>query len=852
MKTFVTIIFLSITNSLFAQYNNPYRVTFDGKNHFITNKGNGTVSRLDSAFKHTSIISGLYSPNDIFFGSFVGNSALIVIDSNTIKLFDPSTYNSFINIPITNAVEAHDGVNNPLNSNEFFISDRAGDKIIKGTIGPAPLYLISFSTLTADVQNPAGMIFNKKGKLVVVSDTTNSQVYEIDVSSGNVDTVLSSSFDNFNDVAQDNEGNYYFTCWGNNNLYRYDSLYKSPTVISTFNNPSGLYSNLNSDYLVLACYNCQKVEFLYYHLFSPLSDITTCPNDSFYVDFTPTYKGIGTYNSNNTFLVELSDSNGNFSAPTVIGSVKDSIRPSTIQSIIKSGSYANSGYKYRIRSTSPEHKSYFEKSITILPQPNSNIHDGDTAYACLGVNRSFSIEHKSSQVYSWLPDTGITEVSPGEYSFTLVSNEAEYPYAFYVRDTVTGCTSSDDLIIKVKSSAELSNFKDSIAMCLGDTIAIGGDKLPYIYNWDNTQVLNSNSLPNPLFFGKNSTLVTLNYSDSSKTCFGEDSVYIEVVELNIRNTISDSIKICNGSSVKLGIDSGNYQYSWTGGNGLSDYSVSNPTFNGTTSNTFYVFLSDSTFVCSDIDTVYVEVIPLPVATNWLDSINLCFKDTIKIGTSSSNHYIYRWDTSSLISNDSISDPLFYGNKEGKTFLNLSITDTITSCLSTIKATINVYPKMPKPEIIEGLGFLYLATDYGGTYKWSYYDYNLQKDTFIITDTNALDRTSFHFTNQIFVIVTDSNGCEHYSDPYNLIIEGVEEHEVSILIRPNPSNGRILIQSDATMTNLRLININGMLVEDYQVRSKLSVDYTFKDIPAGLYFLEIDTELGTIRKRIILN
>ena len=208
MKNVVLFFLLVLGISANAQYSNPYRMTFDGSNYFVTNKGNGTVSKLNSTFAHSTVITGLTSPNDIFFGSVAGNSALAVIDTNILKLYSPTAYTGLLNIPITGAVEAHDGVFNPSNTNEFFISDRAGNKIIKGSIGSAPFYPITFSTLASNISKPAGMIFNSQGKLLVVTDTVNAEVWEINTTTGAKSLKLSTSKDNFNDIAQDGQGNY--------------------------------------------------------------------------------------------------------------------------------------------------------------------------------------------------------------------------------------------------------------------------------------------------------------------------------------------------------------------------------------------------------------------------------------------------------------------------------------------------------------------------------------------------------------------------------------------------------------------------------------------------------------------
>ena len=146
MRILYLLILCFISTLSFSQWNNPYRITYDGSSYFVSNKGNGNIVKIDSNFSTSTVITGLTSPNDIFFGTFAGNNTIAVIDTNQVKLYNAGTFASFINIAITGAVEAHDGVINPNNANEIFISDRAGNQIIKASVGPPPFYPITFST----------------------------------------------------------------------------------------------------------------------------------------------------------------------------------------------------------------------------------------------------------------------------------------------------------------------------------------------------------------------------------------------------------------------------------------------------------------------------------------------------------------------------------------------------------------------------------------------------------------------------------------------------------------------------------------------------------------------------------
>ena len=549
-QLFAILLLLTSFLASFAQYSDPYRLAYDGNNYYVTNKGNGTVSKLDSAFSHSTIITGLYSPNDIFFGAIAGNSVIMILDSNVIKIYDSTTYSSLLTIPIPGALEAHDGLFNPNNTNEFFISDRGDNKIIKGIIGPPPFYSISFSTLTSNISKPAGMIINAQGKLVVVSDTANAKVYEINLNTGSKTTVLSTSLDNFNDVAQDNEDNYYVTCWGNSNLYRYTRTWTIPYVVSTFNHPSGLYANLEDDILGITCTNCQKVEFKFFHLFSPLADITTCQEDSFYVDFTPTYKGIGTYTSGNTFTVQMSDSNGSFANPTDLGSVSTSTPPNSIHAAVSSGQYADSGYLVRLASSSPQVYSYFTKKIEVLSTPNTTLIGGNLLTGCVGTDILLRLPYNADYTYYFSTTADIRTIDSTTYA-TKSSSDTSFIITMLVTDTRSGCMSIDIIDVNILDNLSLDGLADTATMCEGDTITIASGNSPFRYSWSGSPDMSGINTAAPRFYGKTSTQINVLVADSGNVCSGVDSIHINVNPKPLLIFTTAELPFCKGDTIRF-------------------------------------------------------------------------------------------------------------------------------------------------------------------------------------------------------------------------------------------------------------------------------------------------------------
>lgn len=557
MKSLLTSLFLfSLTVASLAQYNDPYRMTYDGNSYYVTNKGNGTVTKIDSVGATSTAISGLYSPNDIFYGSVAGNSVILILDSNTIKIYDSTTLGNLLNLPITGAVDAHDGVFNPNNTNEFFISDRGDDKIIKGTIGSAPFFPISYSTLCTGIFNPTGITFNTIGKLIVVSDTTAGKVYEVDIASGNKTVVLNSTRDYLNDVVQDAQGNYYITNWGDDRLYRYSSTWTDETSINNYNNPSGLYANLTDGLLGICCTNCQKVSFSLFHLFSPLDDIVTCQQDSFWAFLTPIYKGIGTYESGNEFRIEMSDSNGSFANPIHIGTRITDVPPIEIRCVIPSGTYADTGYLYRIRSTAPRAVSFLTKEVTILTPPATRLGGAHTYSGCVNTNISVTLPVQTDVIYTFTPSATISEISPGNY---VINQGVDTTLAIHLlaTDTSTGCISTDSIFIYISDSLTISGLANSVAFCEGDTVVLSPDKAALEYYWSVRDTLTS--LQESSFSAARDSLLYSDITPQLQTiylhakdnagCRGLDSVKITVNKIPDVGFTLQELEFCIGDTI---------------------------------------------------------------------------------------------------------------------------------------------------------------------------------------------------------------------------------------------------------------------------------------------------------------
>lgn len=82
------------------------------------------------------------------------------------------------------------------------------------------------------------------------------------------------------------------------------------------------------------------------------------------------------------------------------------------------------------------------------------------------------------------------------------------------------------------------------------------------------------------------------------------------------------------------------------------------------------------------------------------------------------------------------------------------------------------------------------------------------------------------------------------------ILGVEEHDSSnIVLFPNPTDGLVNIQSAAIIKNIRIYDLQGRLMESFQPNSQ-ATKLNITNLNTGVYFLSIETEIGTSNKKFI--
>lgn len=218
-----------------------------------------------------------------------------------------------------------------------------------------------------------------------------------------------------------------------------------------------------------------------------------------------------------------------------------------------------------------------------------------------------------------------------------------------------------------------------------------------------------------------------------------------------------------------------YWYTWTcasGNCGLSNPNSPNPNANPTTSQWYYVQVTDTNGCTSNLDSLFVTILPKPIVNAGPD-IYLCGDSAPcqiinPIITNATGPYTYQWFPATGLNNPNILNPC--ARPDTTTAYTLVVTAgngctsdfTTTDTLSTVVVHVNPIPVAnagPDREICEGDSIELEGFGLGAgplyTYEWS-----PSSGLSSITDPNPMASPAI---TTVYTLVTFSNNCPSYGD-----------------------------------------------------------------------------------------
>jgi hypothetical protein len=177
------------------------------------------------------------------------------------------------------------------------------------------------------------------------------------------------------------------------------------------------------------------------------------------------------------------------------------------------------------------------------------------------------------------------------------------------------------------------------------------------------------------------------------------------------------------------------------------------------------------------------------------------------------------------------------------YLLTQITDNIGSTQSlndNVFVTINPLPIVnagPEQSVCPGTQVTLMGTG-ATTYTW---------DNGVINGIAFMPTATMVYT----VTGTDLNGCIN-TDQVTVHVECAAINETvmnNIDISPNPANSFVNIESEIVMNDISIFSVNGQFIKQLSPMSQKSI-IDLSDLKAGIYFLKINSEIGSNTKRIL--
>jgi hypothetical protein len=260
MNFFVKLIFIlyltTVLNSSFAQnlLTTPECASFDAsrKRYLVSCYETGNIVQIDSNGVQSYFLTGF---GHVLSNTIKGN-IFYFSNISSVKGYDISVTppQQVMNIYIPSSV-CLDGM----------VTDASGNLYICDMDYPGSndkIYKINLSTHSWSIFVPPGHglgspedieIDLENNRLIVANWFDNCPIQAVSLSDSSVTNIVQNSIGNFDGIAADNSGNYYFTSWTLHKVYKYDkSFANSPVVIASgFNGPSNLSYNPIDNILVV-------------------------------------------------------------------------------------------------------------------------------------------------------------------------------------------------------------------------------------------------------------------------------------------------------------------------------------------------------------------------------------------------------------------------------------------------------------------------------------------------------------------------------------------------------------------------------------------------------------------------
>ncbi len=329
-------------------------------------------------------------------------------------------------------------------------------------------------------------------------------------------------------------------------------------------------------------------------------------------------------------------------------------------------------------------------TVNVVVNANPTIANAPDKLICIGTSTMIGSPAIPGVTYQWTPAAGLNNPTIAQ---PLASPAVNTTYT--VVATFPGsCASTASDQVTVTVSNPFFNIPN-INFCPSNGPFNLGDLAPAnmaAYSWSPAQLVTNAVIANPATLNpppNKTTVFTLQVTNADG-CRYRDS--ITIVPVIVPPVAGNDRLLCKNQSTNIGSAANTtgpgISYSWSPVDNLSDPTVANPVFTGTTGGTFTYILTktDNNVSCSSKDTVIITVadIPLPLINNPTACTNSC----VQIGTNPLPGIQYQWTPVAGLSNPNIANPL--ACVSSTTSYTLVASD-LNGCTASANIIAGVYP-----------------------------------------------------------------------------------------------------------------------------------------------------------------
>lgn len=231
--------------NVFSQaYNSPESIEFDYANNrwlIANNSGNNILSRNSATGVVTVFAPCSGGPH----GIEIVNDTLYVNAGANIKLFNLNTGASLGTISM--GATFLNGLTH--DNNYLYSTDFSAKKIYRVNIATRAWSI--FVTATGGTSSPNGIIYDQpNNRCVFVGWGSAAPIKAMDITTGAITTIITSTLGNCDGITKDGVGNYYISSWTGNKITKFTNTFTTPTTVVTgLSSPAEIFYNVLTDTL---------------------------------------------------------------------------------------------------------------------------------------------------------------------------------------------------------------------------------------------------------------------------------------------------------------------------------------------------------------------------------------------------------------------------------------------------------------------------------------------------------------------------------------------------------------------------------------------------------------------------